>query len=696
MKIKNEEQVFNLMDTNGRRNDVVNALQGYLSILSDLKEEWGKIPDSLSQYRFYKQAIELSPDVFSSHAPYDDLQNELNHNQEFKTAIDNNNIKWLQNNQVKYKTLIEKFDNGIEDRARHYTNNLVKLGFAMPNRKISAVGKLLLEKEEIIKEELEQIIPIDNINIVYLRQLLKLRVYDNQGKQFYSPFIFAIYLLLKKDRISETEFNEMVQGLSPYFDFTELDNFVNEYKEGDILHNITINIPQEIDVSLISESVFKTYFKNKKSSSAVMVYWSFYKLLYNFNNNRTIDNLTRLLEYYEKNKSQLNKAFGCGKSIFIIKGDERTNVEAFIEKNNQIFTSELNKYLYIQFKLSKQLDVIREYSDTTKRIFKATGIISFEKGYVEFAYKELCKCIFNAVAIKNNISGNSNDYQEYEIIDNNHFCSISSLSEILSYSPQNIEEIINSILQEFGDSNVDEIVQSIALKRKEEFEEVISNKYPLSKVKDLLGLFNSREHDAELKEYVSSDATIPTIYEFIVGIAWYYFSGKKIDLLKSFNLTLSADFEPLIHAGGGHGDIVIYEPDKVVMLEATLMNANNQKRGEWEPVLRHSVNLKIEEELSNTGRKVITFFIADEFDANTINIWKAVAAVPMQSTINKAIFTNNVVIMPLSSTELSILTDKSDEYDKIIDNIRNLFEVEVKDFNLNWRDEFIKEIIKIN
>ena len=132
------------------------------------------------------------------------------------------------------------------------------------------------------------------------------------------------------------------------------------------------------------------------------------------------------------------------------------------------------------------------------------------------------------------------------------------------------------------------------------------------------------------------------------------------------------------------------------MLEATLMNANNQKRGEWEPVLRHSVNLKIEEELSNTGRKVITFFIADEFDANTINIWKAVAAVPMQSTINKAIFTNNVVIMPLSSTELSILTDKSDEYDKIIDNIRNLFEVEVKDFNLNWRDEFIKEIIKIN
>lgn len=39
------------------------------------------------------------------------------------------------------------------------------------------------------------------------------------------------------------------------------------------------------------------------------------------------------------------------------------------------------------------------------------------------------------------------------------------------------------------------------------------------------------------------------------------------------------------------------------MLEATLMNASSQKRGEWEPVLRHSINLKVEEETANTGRK---------------------------------------------------------------------------------------------
>ena len=35
MKIKGQ-QIFNLMDTNGRRNDVINALQGYLTILNDI------------------------------------------------------------------------------------------------------------------------------------------------------------------------------------------------------------------------------------------------------------------------------------------------------------------------------------------------------------------------------------------------------------------------------------------------------------------------------------------------------------------------------------------------------------------------------------------------------------------------------------------------------------------------------------
>ena len=208
-----------------------------------------------------------------------------------------------------------------------------------------------------------------------------------------------------------------------------------------------------------------------------------------------------------------------------------------------------------------------------------------------------------------------------------------------------------------------------------------------------MNLFNDRSNDAKIKELVCPDSSVPTIYEYMVGIAWYYFSGKRINLLQSFNLTLSANFEPLMPAGGGQGDIVIYEEDKVVMLEATLMNANSQKRGEWEPVLRHSANLKIEEESNNTGRDVTTFFIADTFDYNTINIWKAVSSVSLQSSVDKEKFTDNVIIMPISTNELVSLMDKSYDYDKIISKVRYLFNENRISFDLEWRKKFIDKIV---
>lgn len=53
MRIK-EGQIFNLMDTNGRRNDVINALQGYLTILDDserAKNELGLYAGELGAVR---------------------------------------------------------------------------------------------------------------------------------------------------------------------------------------------------------------------------------------------------------------------------------------------------------------------------------------------------------------------------------------------------------------------------------------------------------------------------------------------------------------------------------------------------------------------------------------------------------------------------------------------------------------------
>ena len=102
----------------------------------------------------------------------------------------------------------------------------------------------------------------------------------------------------------------------------------------------------------------------------------------------------------------------------------------------------------------------------------------------------------------------------------------------------------------------------------------------------------------------------------------------------------------MMHAGGGVGDIIVDYDDKSVMLEVTLMNKAAQKRAEWEPVLRHSINNRVEK----LPRKSYTFFIADELDFNTINIWRAVAAVPLQATISNIV--DGVIIMPFTNNEI--------------------------------------------
>ena len=68
--------IFNLMDTNGRRSDVLNALKVYLQIIEEIKEEypfddWSNYPNSIVQFIFYKKALEKSKDVFKVHKKYD-------------------------------------------------------------------------------------------------------------------------------------------------------------------------------------------------------------------------------------------------------------------------------------------------------------------------------------------------------------------------------------------------------------------------------------------------------------------------------------------------------------------------------------------------------------------------------------------------------------------------------------------------
>ena len=274
------------------------------------------------------------------------------------------------------------------------------------------------------------------------------------------------------------------------------------------------------------------------------------------------------------------------------------------------------------------------------------------------------------------------EYLRYEASGDCYFGKSHSMLEILHYSAQRSDQVLEAIQQLLGVQSSGAARALLLSGKSKDFHTYIRNKYPKERIMTLLPLFSDRANDDKIKREVNDAATVPTIYEYIVGIAWFYLSGEDFDLYSSLKLTLNADFEPVVHAGGGDGDIVIQYDDMAVMLEVTLMNKQAQKRGEWEPVLRHSLNLKA----ANESKETFTFFIADELDGNTINIWRAVAAVPLEST-NTHKPVSGVVIMPFTNREVLSFLQKGVCQTQIIEATKDSFQKVPPITDVKWHQD---------
>ena len=62
---------------------------------------------------------------------------------------------------------------------------------------------------------------------------------------------------MTKPRISQDEFCEIIQGLSPYHNIADYDTFINEYKKDDIIQTYSFAVPAEISLIISFEIVPK-------------------------------------------------------------------------------------------------------------------------------------------------------------------------------------------------------------------------------------------------------------------------------------------------------------------------------------------------------------------------------------------------------------------------------------------------------
>lgn len=643
MKLTKTAKTFNLGDTSFRRETLIDDYKTLLPFLLETNAKF-KVWNNDAQADFYHSVLTES-DLF-----------ERNDTEDFAK------------------------------RGRTLTNPLVKVGLTNDKRTLSNVALNWLNSSITPLDKVEKTLGLDINNVLFLRQLLKLRVYKGDGIHYFYPFRVALYLISNYENIPQQDFLTIIHLIQPDFTEIKIKEILNNYHL--VVQNTEIfsefldsNFPDGksyADVEtlfsddILNKELFKQIFVNRKTQSSQELYYDFVSILRDFKRNKSQSSLNRLLKI--SNNAQIKKAFGFGKLPFI----KKTNVDEFLQANeDNVLLSSNDKDIYSQFVLSKKDDIVREYSDMTKRTFNLTGLINFSNGLVNAVNQDVVKIIFSDITLSG--SGNYNDYeQDLDYI----FYQDISLMQVLNIDSENILESLKNIFKLTDVANIEDAVIN---QKETKFRDFIKTEFPKEKILEILPLFSNRD-DEKIQEQVSKSATVPTIFEYIIAIAWYYISSENFYITKSLNLTLDGNMLPLSHAAGGEGDIVIQYIEKTVMLEVTLMNSQAQKRGEWEPVLRHATNLTVDE----SPRDVTTLFIADQLDENTINIWRAIAGVPLKSS-NKDEYAKLVKVFPLTISNVIEILGKKYNDQKLLESINHSYVEYAQNFNNNWREEILWE-----
>ena len=682
MKLQNKDSVMNLGDTSFRRKNLLDDYKIMLQGITEQLEEWST--KNSSQMTFYQYVAKsgLINDTF-----YGDYYSFIS--DKFEESIFE---KYKNKKEVTdYKSLVKYFILEQKKRGRTYTNALVKIGLVDGKRKITAVGESLLDGDTK-QDDIEKLFNLSTDNIIFLRQLLKLRVYEFEGKNYIYPFRMGIYLLSKFDDIPQKEFCTILSLIRAGKTDEEYREILDKYKlvksKNMSFGQYVSRYIQEENLEIkfeekyrISKEKFEKYFLNRKSKDKIEDYFEFYEISLDFFENRNLE-IYKKLEKISK-KDSIKKAFGYNKVPFkfckTLKEFFEENKETMFEAKN---IEEFNKLFYELFRDSKNYDLIFEYNDMTIRTFNLSGIISFENGLVNLSYKWLSKNIFSEIIGMKKLNN--------EVVKDNFHKNI-SFSEIFDLSEERIESFIEKLRKENNIPKEISIFEYFSNKIDKDFEKKLEERFSNDKVCSILNLFKNRENDEKISKEVTDNAKIPTIFEYMLAIAWHRISNKEFNLKKSLKLSLDGDGFPLSHAPGGDGDIIAEYSDFDVMLEATLMDKNTQKRGELEPVIRHTANLTIKNMEEN--KKTYTFFVANELDINVINIFRATSQIQLQSTQNREKYTNGIKIYSLTIDKIIYLLENNINYKYFLNRVfENYSKIEF--IGNNWCEDTWNNSVK--
>lgn len=498
-------------------------------------------------------------------------------------------------NYLKAKEFV-KGDAPRKDKdAREKTSGLVDLGLISSNRRLTDVGKKLVEisKSGIYKAKNDNYFGIDRDSYVYLLQLFKYTTSDD-----IKPFVVLIKILNELDYITDEEFLYILPLVTSKEVASEIVDKIKKLRSGFLnVNDIIVDLIWKMDNYQAgfeyflhheaNEETFMLINMNRKSSERYeMQYADLYKILIEVYVEEKRESIVKLYEAIQNISG--NPRYYWKKLIFgRVKKRQIIRNPSYYLKENKLSSLKdeyaIKRYIYEMIHLYKWKSTLKDYFDLNRRHFKLSDIIIFQDGKVSLSL--LAKKYFKYCI---------DDYFEHSFEQSSHFDKIISLEEVLGIYAPDMNYVYVDVAAYFDEEYIDpeEIQNYVENVRLEKFNKLIDEKFDNDNLLKLLEWFESR-FDSYLNSYITDNADVPTMFEYILGIIWYKLSDRKGNILDYMNLSLDADLLPKTHAGGGEADIVYkYEatnayPAHELLVEATLLDDSNQRRMEFEPVSRH-------------------------------------------------------------------------------------------------------------
>ena len=604
------------------------------------------------------------------------IEKQLEYMKEFRNLPENAGKVWTGNNafQAEYYFFLKtkgfvKGDAPRPDKdAREKTSGLRDIGLLDDDRNLTEAGEELLAIAEAGDFSTDNLLEIPRDSFVYFRQMIK-TCNDVYGKMV-RPFVLFLYVISSTVYLT---YNEFTYLLPLCVDKKTTDKIIDKILSSrnsmicyeDIILSVLMDMPNYryalylLQTEPVTEQLICNIGMNRKSANYDKQYYVLYTILRKI----VFQDSDLVIEFYNATNKLTNSKVGSSwrkyffqntaRSVMKKKGREVLNQVPILQaQDEKIFREEFFKIMH----LFKAKATLSDYFDLNRRYFKITDTVLFEDDKVKLDVLPNCyvECIRDMLG---GFAFEQTDLLERAVsLEQIHSC-LNVEANVLYCK---LGELFGREVRDTGSAR-----QVIWNERYRRLNRLIDEKFSTDRLIYLLTCFEMRVDD-EIRRLVTDNADIPTIFEYVLGIAWYVISGRKGDVLEYMNLSLEADLLPKTHAGGGEADIVWkYQktddyPAHTLLIEATLADKGNQRRMEMEPVSRHLGDYR----LANPDTEAYCIFSAPCLHPNVISDFRGRRYMEYYNSAGTD-YIQGMKILPLQTSELKELIRFHIEYAEV-------------------------------